>query len=39
MKILVIGGAGYIASHEANYDFIVYDNLFSKDSWRNRFIT
>jgi UDP-glucose 4-epimerase len=27
MKILVIGGAGYIASHEANYDFIVYDNL------------
>ena len=33
MKILVTGGAGYIASHtlialhEANYDFIIYDNL------------
>ena len=33
MKILVTGGAGYIASHtlivlhEANYDFIVYGNL------------
>jgi len=26
MKILVTGGAGYIAN-EANYDFIVYDNL------------
>ena len=27
MKILVIGGAGYIALYEANYDFIVYGNL------------
>jgi len=27
MKILVTGGAGYIALYEANYDFIVYDNL------------
>lgn len=33
MKILVTGGAGYIGSHtlvaldEANYEFIVYDNL------------
>ncbi len=33
MKILITGGAGYIASHtlielaKANYDFIVYDNL------------
>jgi UDP-glucose 4-epimerase len=33
LNILVTGGAGYIASHtlialhEANYDFIVYDNL------------
>jgi len=33
MKILITGGAGYIASHtlielaKANYDFIIYDNL------------
>lgn len=33
MKILVVGGAGYIATHtlielhNANYDFVVYDNL------------
>jgi UDP-glucose 4-epimerase len=32
-KILVTGGAGYIGSHtlislsNANYDFVVYDNL------------
>ena len=33
MKILITGGAGYIATHtlielnEAKYDFVVYDNF------------
>ena len=38
MKILVTGGAGYIGSHtlielaNANYDFVVYDNLCNSSS-------
>ncbi len=38
MKILITGGAGYIGSHtlvelaNANYDFIVYDNLSNSSS-------
>ena len=38
MKILITGGAGYIGSHtlvelsEANYDFVVYDNLCNSSS-------
>ena len=45
--ILITGGAGYIGSHtlielaNANYDFVVYDNLSNsslkemcEDSWR-----